>query len=77
MTAGHRAGAATVLLANEANAQLRGHEHTHFSITRLDELIGVLEEGFRVGEEEKGEGEGEGTGGKEGGFVAGRETEGL
>ena len=74
MTAGHRAGAATVLLANEANVQLRGHEHTHFSIARLDELIGVLEGGFRVDEE----GNGEETGGKEEEFVAGRrETEGL
>lgn len=77
MTAGHRAGAATVLLANEANAQLRAHEHTHFSITRLDELIGVLEGGFRVGEE--GDGEGEGAKGKEvEEFLPGRrETEGL
>ncbi|MCJ1250413.1 hypothetical protein MMC30_007641 [Trapelia coarctata] len=60
MTAGHRAGAATVLLANEVNAHLRQHEHTHFSITRLDELIQVLEEGFKVGEEGEGEG-GEGA----------------
>lgn len=56
MTAGHRAGAATILLVNEANAHLTEHEHTHFSINRLDELIGVLEEGFRVGEVGEGEG---------------------
>jgi len=59
MTAGHRAGAATVLLTNETNVHLREHEHTHFSITRLDELIGVLEEGFRMGEEGEGETESE------------------
>ena len=57
MTAGHRAGAATVLLANEVNAHLIKHEHTDFSITRLDELIQVLENGFRVCEEGEGEGE--------------------
>jgi len=61
MTAGHRAGAATVLLANEVNTHLVEHEHTHFSITRLDELIQVLEEGFKVGEEgEGGDGKGDG-----------------
>lgn len=50
MTAGHKAGAATVLLANEANGELKGHEHTGLWISRLDELVGILEEGF----EEKG-----------------------
>ena len=46
MTAGHRAGAATVLLVNDVNEALRDHEHTDFCITRLDDLIGVLDKGF-------------------------------
>lgn len=46
MTAGYRAGAATVLLVNEVNAHLATHEHTDLCITRLDELIEVLENGF-------------------------------
>lgn len=46
MTAGHRAGAATVLLVNEVNAHLATHEHTDLCISRLDELIEVLENGF-------------------------------
>ena len=52
MTAGHKAGTATVLLANQDNGDLKGHEHTGRWIERLDELIGILEAGFeeRVGE---------------------------
>lgn len=50
MTAGRRAGAATVLLVNEENARLAEHPHTDLVIRRLDELIGVLEDGF-VGRE--------------------------
>ncbi|KAI0134098.1 haloacid dehalogenase-like hydrolase [Xylariales sp. AK1849] len=50
MTAGRRAGAATVLLVNEANKHLAKHEHTDLVIQRLDELVGVLEDGF-VGRE--------------------------
>lgn len=46
MTAGYRAGAATVLLVNEANAHLAGHEHTDLCVKRLDELIAILENGF-------------------------------
>lgn len=46
MTAGHTAGAATVLLANEHNAHLKEHEHTDVWIDRLDDLIGMLEKGF-------------------------------
>ena len=34
MTAGHRAGAATVLLVNEQNAHLARHDHTDLCITR-------------------------------------------
>ena len=51
MTAGHKAGTATVLLANEDNGELKGHEHTGRWIDRLDELIEILEAGFeeRVG----------------------------
>lgn len=46
MTAGYRAGAATVLLVNEVNADLAEHEHTDLCIKRLDELIDILEGGF-------------------------------
>jgi len=46
MTAGFRAGAATVLLVNEVNAHLATHEHTDLCISRLDELSGILENGF-------------------------------
>lgn len=47
MTAGRRAGAATVLLVNDVNRHLADHEHTDLVISRLDELIDVLEEGFK------------------------------
>ena len=47
MTAGRHAGAATVLLVNPVNAHLAGHEHTDLTISRLDELIDVLEHGFK------------------------------
>lgn len=46
MTAGYKAGTATVLLANENNWDLKEHEHTGMWIERLDELIGILEAGF-------------------------------
>ena len=46
MTAGRRAGAATVLLVNEVNEHLSTHEHTDLVIARLDDLIKILEEGF-------------------------------
>jgi len=46
MTAGYRAGAATVLLVNEMNAHLAAHQHTDLVISRLDELIDVLNGGF-------------------------------
>lgn len=60
MTAGHKAGAATVLLANESNAELKGHEHTVMWIERLDELVGLLEGGFEEGVGREGR---EGVGG--------------
>ena len=50
MTAGHVAGAATVLLANDKNELLKEHEHTDIWINQLDDLIGILEGGF-VGHE--------------------------
>ncbi|ETS81331.1 hypothetical protein PFICI_06333 [Pestalotiopsis fici W106-1] len=50
MTAGRRAGAATVLLVNPANEHLAEHSHTDLVIQRLDDLVGILEEGF-VGRE--------------------------
>ncbi|RYP53291.1 hypothetical protein DL769_010544 [Monosporascus sp. CRB-8-3] len=46
MIAGRRAGAATVLLVNDENRHLAEHPDTDLVISRLDELIGVLEEGF-------------------------------
>lgn len=46
MTAGHMAGAATVLLLNELNAHLKEHPHTDLCIKQLDDLVGILEEGF-------------------------------
>lgn len=46
MTAGHTAGAATVLLANERNTHLKEHVHTDICISRLDELVDILEKGF-------------------------------
>lgn len=46
MTAGRRAGAKTVLLANDVNRHLADHEHTDYVISQLDELIDVLENGL-------------------------------
>lgn len=46
MTAGHAAGAATVLLVNERNSHLREHPHTDLCISQLDDLVDVLEWGF-------------------------------
>ncbi|KAI9367027.1 HAD-like domain-containing protein [Aspergillus egyptiacus] len=46
MTAGHAAGAATVLLLNDHNGHLKEHTHTDLCIKRLDELITILENGF-------------------------------
>lgn len=46
MTAGHAAGAATVLLLNDRNAHLKEHPHTDLCINRLDDLIGILDQGF-------------------------------
>lgn len=47
MTAGRRAGAATVLLVNTANEHLAQHEHTDLAITRLDDLIRIVDDGFQ------------------------------
>lgn len=46
MTAGRAAGAATVLLVNEVNEHLAGHEFTDLAITKLDDLVEILENGF-------------------------------
>jgi phosphoglycolate phosphatase-like HAD superfamily hydrolase len=46
MTAGRRAGAKTVLLVNDVNQHLVDHEHTDLVISRLDELIEILENGL-------------------------------
>lgn len=53
MTAGHKAGTATVLLANAENAELKWHEHTGMWIERLDDLINVLEGGFEEGSQDR------------------------
>lgn len=55
MTAGHRAGAATVLLVNEVNKHLVDHAHTDLVVEQLDDLIKILETGFegKDREEEK------------------------
>ncbi|MCJ1435399.1 hypothetical protein MMC27_004772 [Xylographa pallens] len=62
MTAGHHAGAATVLLVNEVNAHLKAHAHTDVCVGRLDDLIGVLESGFEAGDACYAEGEARGSG---------------
>ena len=47
MTAGRKAGAATVLLANDVNREILEHDHTDLVIRSLDELVEILDEGFR------------------------------
>jgi phosphoglycolate phosphatase-like HAD superfamily hydrolase len=56
MTAGYRAGAATVLLVNDVNAHLAKHEHTDLVIRRLDELVDILDCGFVGKVEGRGDG---------------------
>ncbi len=48
VAAGHRAGAATILLASEETEEelLRVHEFVDRVVWRLDEIVGILEEGF-------------------------------
>jgi HAD superfamily hydrolase (TIGR01549 family) len=46
MTAGHRAGAATVLLVNDVNKHLAEHAHTDLVVKQLDDLIEILDNGF-------------------------------
>ncbi|KAF2628141.1 HAD-like protein [Macroventuria anomochaeta] len=46
MTAGFRAGAATVLLVNDVNKHLAEHQHTDLVVQQLDDLIEILENGF-------------------------------
>jgi HAD superfamily hydrolase (TIGR01549 family) len=46
MTAGYRAGAATVLLVNDVNKHLVEHQHTDLVVKQLDDLIEILENGF-------------------------------
>lgn len=46
MTAGRKAGAATVLLVNDVNKELAGHDHTDLVVESLTELAKVLEQGF-------------------------------
>ncbi|KAK0720614.1 HAD-like domain-containing protein [Lasiosphaeris hirsuta] len=46
ITAGRRAGAKTALLVNDVNRHLAEHENTDLVISRLDELIEVLEKGL-------------------------------
>ena len=53
MTAGRLAGAMTILLANAENRFLVEHEHTDLWVDRLDEIIHLLEYGFREEKEEE------------------------
>ncbi|RKF57391.1 putative hydrolase [Erysiphe neolycopersici] len=55
LTAGYRAGTATVLISNETNAHLATHEYCDLVIETLDKLIEVLENGFtaRIKKEDK------------------------
>lgn len=46
MISGHRAGAATVLIKSEVNSHLNHVPETDYVISRLDDLIHVLESGF-------------------------------
>ena len=46
MTAGHRAGAATVLLVNDVNKHLVEHQHTDLVVEQLYDLVEILENGF-------------------------------
>ncbi|KAI4716329.1 HAD-like protein [Aureobasidium sp. EXF-10727] len=46
MVAGHDAGAATVLLRSEGKEELEKDPRTDLVISRLDELIDILEKGF-------------------------------
>ncbi|SPO06585.1 related to HAD superfamily hydrolase [Cephalotrichum gorgonifer] len=54
MLAGHRAGAATVLISHADNGTVGGSGVVDLVIGRLDDLVGVLEGGF-VGGEVRGE----------------------
>ena len=55
MTAGYRAGAATVLLVNNDNKHLAEHQHTDLVVQQLDDLISILENGFEGRGEEGSE----------------------
>jgi len=46
ITAGRRAGSATVLLASDANRSLANHENTDCVVENLEDLIPILENGF-------------------------------
>lgn len=48
LTAGYRAGAATVLLVNDLNIHLISHEYCGLAIERLDQLIAILDCGLSV-----------------------------
>ncbi|CAZ86015.1 unnamed protein product [Tuber melanosporum] len=48
ITAGRRAGSATVLLANDVNRSLVDHENTDCVVESLEDLIPILENGFTV-----------------------------
>jgi len=47
MTAGRLSGAATVLLLNDVNKALVEHPNTDLVIERLDQLINILDRGFK------------------------------
>ena len=46
LRAGRRAGAATVLLVNDDNDSLKDGDECDLAVSRLDDLVHVLEQGF-------------------------------
>lgn len=48
MLAGHRAGAATVLLQSDVNGHLNDTTETDVVIHRLDELVDMINNGFTI-----------------------------
>ena len=42
-----------MLLANDDNQELKNHDYTGLWVSRLDDLIAILEEGFEEGLQER------------------------
>lgn len=54
MTAGYRAGAATILLQSDVNTHLNGAKETDFVVNRLDEIIDLVRDGFSIENGDRG-----------------------